>query len=130
MYDSLRHDTWRMNERTFEAGRKRTVTRLDYDHRAVPEVALLLGVEAGLAPFKLAGAEVHRMTVTLAEFPALLVLTLWPSIQRVDAISPQVTVVFTQVDIVELVEGVEVIFRRRSGEYLIVTIGGKVIVRA
>jgi hypothetical protein len=31
---------------------------------------------------------------------------------------------------VELVEGVEVLFRRSNGEYLIVPIGGKVIVRA
>jgi hypothetical protein len=31
---------------------------------------------------------------------------------------------------VDLVEGVEVLFRRGGGEYLIVTVAGKVIVRA
>ena len=59
-----------------------------------------------------------------------MLLTLWPTIRRIDAISQSATVVFTNVTLVELVEGVEVLFRRGSGEYLIVTIGGKVIVRA
>ena len=39
-------------------------------------------------------------------------------------------VVVTEIEQVELVEGVEVVFRRSNGEYLIVPIGGKVILRA
>jgi hypothetical protein len=51
-------------------------------------------------------------------------------LRRVDAISPALAVIFTGVVTIDLVEGVEVLFRRENGDYLIVAIGGKVIVRA
>jgi hypothetical protein len=57
-------------------------------------------------------------------------LTFWPSLRRVDAMAEGLLVVFTDVVTVDLVEGVEMLFRRVSGEYLIVAIGGKVIVRS
>jgi len=41
-----------------------------------------------------------------------------------------VTVVFTDVATVDLVEGVEVQFRRGNRDYLIITRAGKIIVRA
>ncbi|MCC6674370.1 MAG: hypothetical protein IT339_04175, partial [Thermomicrobiales bacterium] len=49
---------------------------------------------------------------------------------RVDAISPSAAVVFTDVRTVDLVDGVEVQFRRSNREMLIVARIGKVIVRA
>lgn len=109
---------------------QRTITRLTFDQRSVPEIAALLGVSAQLAPFQLPGGEVHQLTIQRAnEAPALLI-TLWPTIRRVDVISQASTVVFTNVATVDLVEGVEVLFRRNSREYLIATVSGKVIVRA
>lgn len=119
-----------MEHDTESVSPNRTIQKLAFDLRSVIEIAALLGVESGLAPFQLPGAEVYQLTVQRPESPPTVLLTLWPSIQRVDAISQSATVVFTDIALVELVEGVEVIFRRRTGEYLIVTIGGKVIVRA
>jgi hypothetical protein len=109
---------------------QRTITKLPFDQRAIPEIAALLGATPTLAPFQLPGGEVHQLTVQRDEDPPTVLLTLWPTIRRIDAISQSATVVFSNVALVELVEGVEVLFRRGSGEYLIVTIGGKVIVRA
>jgi len=57
-------------------------------------------------------------------------LTFWTALRRVNAISEHAVVVFTNVVTVELVEGVEALFRRESGEYLIVARGGKIMVRS
>ena len=110
--------------------KQRSIIKLPFDQRAIPEIALLLDATTTLAPFQLPGGEVHQLTVQRAESPPTVLLTLWPTIRRVDAISQSATVVFTNVTSVDLVEGVEVLFRRGGGEYLIVTVTGKVIVRA
>jgi len=109
---------------------RRSIIKLTFDQRSVAEVAALLHAPATLAPFQLPGGEVHQLTMQQGDSPPLLLLTLWPTIKRVDVISTTATVVFTNVATVDLVEGVEVLFRRNSGEYLIITVGGKVIVRA
>jgi hypothetical protein len=109
---------------------QRSIVKLPFDQRAVPEIAHLLGVATSLAPFQLPGGEVHQLTLHPPDTPPTVLLTLWPSIKRVDAISASATIVFTRVATVDLVEGVEVIFRRSSSEYLILTVAGKVIVRA
>lgn len=108
----------------------RRIRRMPYDAGAVDLVAEALGAEVRLADFRLPGAAVYQLIVAgKGERPAALV-TLWPSIQRVDAITGGATVVFTEVATVDLVPGVEVQFRRVGREYLIVARGGKVIVRA
>ena len=109
---------------------QRTIAKVPFDQRAIPEIAALLGVSTALAPFQLPGGEVHQLTVHRPDSPPTVMLTLWPTIRRVDAISQSATVVFTNVTTVDLVDGVEVLFRRNSEEYLIVTVAGKVIVRA
>ena len=109
---------------------QRSIIKLPFDQRSVAEVARLLDVAPTLAPFQLPGGEVHQMTIPRGEQPPAVLLTLWPTIKRVDVISASATVVFTKVATVDLVEGVEVLFRRNSREYLIVTVAGKVIVRA
>jgi hypothetical protein len=83
-----------------------------------------------LATFRLPDADIWQITVPDAAGIPVVTLTLWPSIQRVDARGDALMVVITNVTGVELVEGVEAVFRRENGEYLIVPIGGKVIVRA
>jgi hypothetical protein len=40
-----------------------------------------------------------------------------------------VAIVFTRIATVQLVDGVEVLFRRESGEYLVVARGGRIVVR-
>ena len=109
---------------------QRSIIKLPFEQRSVAKVARLLGVAATLAPFQLPGGEVHQMTIPRSERPPAVLLTLWPTIKRVDVISASATVVFTKVATVDLVEGIEVLFRRNSREYLIVTVAGKVIVRA
>ena len=106
------------------------VRHIPYDREAIDLIAEALGVAAGHASFRLPNATVYQLVVPdLDERPAAMV-TLWPSIRRVDVIGPQLTVVYTDVVGVELVDQIEVIFRRRSNEMLIVARGGKVIVRA
>lgn len=109
---------------------QRRIDRLPFDARAIQPIADLLGGEARLADFRLRDADVHQIVVPAADGRVATTLTLWPSLRRVDAIAPGLTVVFTEVETVDLVEGVEALFRRANRDYLIVAIGGKVIVRA
>ncbi len=104
--------------------------RLDYDARSIEAIAETLGVRVRLADFRLPGAAVYQLEVPGVKGRPAALLTLWPSIRRVDAIGGSATVVFTNVATVDLVPGVEVQFRRSTREYLIVARGGKVIIRA
>ena len=106
------------------------IRQVAYDAQSVELVAETLGVEVRLAEFQLPGASVWQLIVPGGDGRPATLLTLWPSIRRVDAIGAGATVVFTQVTTVDLVAEVEVQFRRASREYLIVARGGKVIVRA
>lgn len=105
----------------------RTVT---FDTQAVDLIAEVLDVAASVAPFRLPSSTVWQMTVPGEQGRPVLMLTLWPGIQRVDVVAGPATVVFTDVQSVDLVPGVEVQFRRANRNFLIVARGGKVIVRA
>ena len=113
-----------------ERSRSPRIERLAYDAASVERVAETLGVALERAPFRLPSATVWQLTVPGRDDRPAALLTLWPSIRRVDVIAGPATVVFTEVELVELVPDVEVQFRRRGREYLIVARGGKVIVRA
>lgn len=106
------------------------VRHVSYNAESVDLIADTLGVRAGPASFRLPNAAVYQMVVPGTDDRPAAMLTLWPSIRRVDAIGSHVTAVITDIVGVELVDQVEVIFRRRTGEMLIVAIGGKLIVRA
>jgi hypothetical protein len=96
----------------------------------VEVIAGALAVQPALAPFQLPGARVYQLTVPGDSGRAAAMVTLWPSLRRVDAIGNGSAVVFTRVASVQLVDGVEVLFRRESGEYLVVAVGGRIIVRS
>ena len=113
-----------------ERSRSPRIERLAYDAASVERVAETLGVSLERAPFRLPSATVWQLTVPGRDDRPAALLTLWPSIRRVDVIAGPATVVFTEIELVELVPDVEVQFRRRGREYLIVARGGKVIVRA
>ena len=104
------------------------VLRLPFDDRSAADIARVLGSALERAPFQLPGGTVYQLTVK-GYGAARSLVTLWPSIRRVDVIGPGSTVVCTQITTVDLIEGVEVLFRRATGEYLIITVAGKVIVR-
>jgi hypothetical protein len=101
-----------------------------FDVAAVDLVAETLGAAAGTAPFRLPSGAVYQLLVPDKAGRPAVMLTLWPSIRRVDAIATAATVVFTDVSTVDLVADIEVQFRRSNRDYLIVARGGKVIVRA
>lgn len=110
--------------------RQRSIDKFTFGPEALGAAARLLGGTLRVAEFRLPDAVVWQIDVPGRSGEPVITLTCWPSIQRVDASSPHLTVVMTEILGVELVEGVEVVFRRRDSSYLIVPIGGKVIVRS
>jgi hypothetical protein len=110
--------------------RSSKIRQIPFDAQCVELVAETLGVEVQTAPFRLPSGAVYQILVPDKDGKPATMLTIWPSIRRVDAISASSTVVFTDVTTVDLVEEIEVQFRRSNRDYLIVARGGKVIVRA
>lgn len=110
--------------------RRRRIDKVPFNRDALEHVAALLGGELRAAKFRLPDADVWQIEVPDERGALVVTLTLWPSIRRVDATSPVLTVVMTDIAGVELVEDVEALFRRADGGYLIVPKGGKVLVRA
>jgi hypothetical protein len=110
--------------------RSAAIETLRFDAAAVPRVAELLGITVEVAPFRLPSSTVWQLTVPGTQGRPVAMVTLWPEINRVDVMAGPAAIVFTDVRTVDLVPGVEVQFRRGSREFLIVAVGGKVIVRA
>ncbi len=106
------------------------IRTVPFEVPAVELIAGCLGVTAALAPFRLPSSAVWQLTVPGSGGRPQAMLTLWPGIRRIDVIAGPTTVVFTAIQSVDLVPGVEVQFRRPNRELLIVARGGKVIVRA
>ncbi|MBA3451059.1 MAG: hypothetical protein H0T18_07600 [Chloroflexia bacterium] len=96
----------------------------------VDAIAQAIDASSGLAPFQLPGATVYQFTVEGSGGRPSALVTLWPSLRRVDAIGAGAAVVFTQIASVQLVNGVEVLFRRETGEYLVIAKGGRIVVRS
>lgn len=110
--------------------RHESIETLRFDDHAIPRIAALLGIAQETAPFRLPSSTVWQLTVPGTQGRPVALVTLWPGINRVDVVAGPAAIVFTDVRTVDLVPGVEVQFRRGSREFLIVAIGGKVIVRA
>lgn len=106
------------------------IRTIPYDENAIDQIGDLLNCNAERAEFQLPGSTVWQMTISGTQGRPIAMVTLWPGLRRVDVIAGPATVVFTDIQSVDLVPGVEVQFRRSAKEVLIVTIGGKVIVRA
>jgi len=101
-----------------------------FDDATVDTIAEAIEAQPSLAPFQLPGASVYQFTLNGSEGRPSAMVTLWPSLRRVDAIGNGAAVVFTRIVSVQLVEGVEVLFRRETGEYLVIAKGGRIIVRS
>ncbi len=110
--------------------RARTVRTVSFDEAGLEGIAEVLAGTLELADFRLPASRVWRLTVPDVRDRPAAILTLWPGIGRVDAVNGMATVVFSGVQTVDLVPGVEAQFRRGSREVLIVARGGKIIVRA
>lgn len=117
------------HSRTSGSGRSR-IRQIPYNAQAIELIADALDIPVNLADFRLPGAAVYQLVVPGTDGRASAMLTLWPSIRRVDAIGGGATIVFTDVATVDLVADIEVQFRRANRDYLIVARGGRLIVRA
>ncbi len=113
-----------------EPGRRSALRIVPFQDDTIALIAEALGVEPALAPFQLPGAKVYQFLIEGTDGRPSAMVTLWPSIRRIDAIGSGAAVVFTRVQSAQLVDGVEVLFRREGGEYLVVAIGGRIIVRS
>jgi hypothetical protein len=111
-------------------GQRSRLRPLPFRADTVEIIAEAIDAELSLAPFRLPGAAVFQFMVPGTGGRPSAMITLWPSLRRVDAIGSGTAVVFTRIASVQLVEGVEVLFRRESGEYLVVAKGGRIIVRS
>ena len=106
------------------------IETLRYEDAIIPRIAGLLGVEVQRAPFHLPSSTVWQLTVPGTKGRPVALITLWPEINRVDVVAGSAAIVFTDVRTIDLVPEVEVQFRRGNQEFLIVAVGGRVIVRA
>ena len=111
-----------------------------FDASTVDAIAGLLGVEARKAPFQVPklppGAQgqpatekapVYQMTFPSAEHGQPLLLTLWPSLSRVDVRLGKSYWALRDITSVELYPGVEVLFRREEPPaMLFVSVQGRV----
>jgi hypothetical protein len=119
---------WKPTDTTTHS-RARTVRTIAFDEAAIEVISGTLNAESALADFRLPSSRVWQMTVVGEDDRATAMLTLWPGIRRVDAVNGGATVVFSDVQTIDIVPGVEVQFRRSNRDCLIVARSGKVIVR-
>lgn len=110
--------------------RAATIRTIPFDEGTVDIIAETLNAQQGLADFRLPSSRVWQVTVPGGdqERPTAMI-TLWPGIKRVDAVNGGATAVFSDVQTIDIVPGVEVQFRRSNRECLIVARNGKIIVR-
>ncbi|MGE0539371.1 MAG: hypothetical protein AB7R89_04260 [Dehalococcoidia bacterium] len=103
-----------------------TVT-LPFDEAAIAEIAALLGVAACVEPYRVRDAAVYRLVLPNASLGIEVGVIVWPSLSRVDVHLGDCSMVYKGVTEVELIPGVEVIFRRTGAAgYLFVSVGGRV----
>jgi hypothetical protein len=92
----------------------------------VGEIAAALGATAEVADFQVNGAAVYRLRVAPVGKPDVL-LTLWPSLARADALAGDYYAVFKGIDRVLLFPGQEAIFQRdRPRGFLLVSREGRI----
>src|SRR4051794_19724823 len=80
-------------------GRLRTVP---FNDSMVDTIAEAIDARPSLAPFQLPGAAVYQFTLEGSEGRPTAIVTLWPSLHRVDAIGSGAAVVFTRITTVQL----------------------------
>ena len=111
-------------------GTTKRLRTVPFEDAMVDAIAEAIDAQPSLAPFQLPGAAVYQFTLDDSDGRPSAMVTLWPSLRRVDAIGTGSAVVFTRIATAQLVDGVEVLFRRETGEYLVIAKGGRIIVRS
>ena len=95
-----------------------------FDEHAIEAIAAELGVTPQKAAYSVHGAPVYELSLVHQQLQVPVTVILWPSIKRVDVRLADVSVVYKDVERVEIYPGVEVSFRRGTGSYLFVTRSG------
>jgi hypothetical protein len=111
-------------------GTTKRLRTVPFEDAMIDTIAETIDARPSLAPFQLPGAAVYQFMLDGTEGRPSAMVTLWPSLRRVDAIGSGAAVVFTRIATAQLVDGVEVLFRRETGEYLVIAKGGRIIVRS
>ncbi|HEY7294996.1 MAG TPA: hypothetical protein VH916_08125 [Dehalococcoidia bacterium] len=78
----------------------------------VAGIAALLGCTPRQAPYRAAGAPVFELQIRSASLGVPVSLLLWTGLARADVRLGNSSMVFKQIDQIELYPGVEVLFRR------------------
>lgn len=102
------------------------------NHEFVPAIATLLGCQVETLPYQVAGEAVYELRLEAEALAAPLRLVLWPALHRVDAYLGAGIFVLTEIDEVQILPGVEVIFWRRAAPvaFMLVTTKGRLAMRA
>ncbi len=98
----------------------------EYDHSCLDPLAALYGASPAPTPFQVRGAPCWDWVLTGTESGLPVRLRLWLPLRRVDAMQGTSTWVLKDVDRVEIIPGVEAIFRRlEPAAFLFVTVRGR-----
>lgn len=102
----------------------RCLLAFPFDEQAITPIANELGATPRKAAYSVRGAPVYELTLVNQQLHTPVTVILWPSIKRVDVRLADVSVVYKDVERVEIYPGIEVSFRRGPGSYLFVTRSG------
>jgi hypothetical protein len=92
----------------------------------VQRIASLLGVPIREAPYRAGGSPVYELSIRSDVLDTDVSLLLWTGLRRADIRLGDSSLVFKQVDAVELYPGVEVLFRRLAPPgYMFLSVGGR-----
>jgi hypothetical protein len=95
------------------------------DETTIARIATLLGTEARPAAYAAGGQPAYELRLVARGFGTEALLVLWPGLRRADVRAGDWSLVFKQIDEVQLFPGVEVMFRRHEPRgYLFVSVNG------
>jgi hypothetical protein len=95
------------------------------NEEVVARIAALLDCDARRAAYSAGGSPVYELRLSAQALGTELLLVLWPGLARADVRAADWSLVFKQIDEVQLFPGVEVMFRRVEPRgYLFVSVSG------
>ncbi len=104
--------------------------RLEFTAATVSRVAVELGASCEQAPYSAQGESAYILHLYSRALNTNVRAVLWPSLRRADVHvggnPPGCFVVFKDITDVLILRGVEVVFRRAGGGFLLLTVDGQV----
>jgi hypothetical protein len=103
--------------------------RLEFNEQSIPVIAQTLDVVMSEAPYSIHGATVYEASLFNQPLGRHVQVVFWPSIRRIDAYVGDCQIIFKQITEVQILPGIEVIFRRPpTPGQLLITRAGRVAV--